>query len=118
MRVRGKLVKETLTFRVLGHRDDFDLSGRASLKHAKCIVESKMSALRWTRKSTGSDYAFEYAASRIAPSALYAVEAGARPTGYNALGNRVARAALGLEPYEEQNLPPSWHVLASHKWVT
>ena len=25
---------------------------------------------------------------------------------------------MGLEPHGEQNLPPSWRVLASHKWVT
>ena len=34
MHLKGKTVSETLSFRVLGQRDNFDLSGRASLEHA------------------------------------------------------------------------------------
>ena len=59
----------------------------------------------------------DYAASRVAPSALFAVEVGSTPVGYEALGNRVARAALGLEPSAGQKLPPNWCLQTTPKWV-
>ena len=59
----------------------------------------------------------DYAASRVAPVALFAVEAGATPAGYEALGNRVARAALGLGPSAGQKMPPNWCLQATPKWV-
>jgi hypothetical protein len=117
MHLKGKAVRETLSFRVLGHRDNFDLSGRASIEHADKVVSGSLWAVRWVRKNLGSSHALDYAASRVAPSALFAVEAGSTPVGYEALGNRVARAALGLEPSAGQKLPPNWCLLTTPKWV-
>ena len=74
-------------------------------------------AVRWVRKNLGSAHALDYAASRVSPSALFAVEAGSTPVGYEALGNRVARAALGLEPSAGQKLPPNWCLQTTPKWV-
>ena len=51
-------------------------------------------------------HALGYAASKVAPAALFAVEAGATPAGYEALGNRVAQAALGF-PIDSP--PPHFH---------
>ena len=50
---------------------------------------------------------------------MFAVEAGSTPagTGYEALGNRVARAALGLEPSAGRKLPPKWCLQTTPKWV-
>ena len=110
MHLKGKAVSEALSFRVLGHKDNFDLSGRASLEHAGTVVSNSLWVVRWVRRNLGSGHALDYAASRAAPApvALFAVEEGFLPAGYEALGNRVARAALGLEPSAGQKLPPNW----------
>ena len=81
MHLKGKAVSETLSFRVLGHRDNFDLSGRASLEHADTVVSNSLWAVRWVRRNLGSSHALDYAASRVAPAALFAVEAGSTPAG-------------------------------------
>ena len=83
MHLKEKAVSETLSFTVLGHRDNFDLNGRASLKHAHAdkVVSSSLWAVRWVRRNLGSNHALDYAASRVAPSALFAVEAGSTPVG-------------------------------------
>ena len=117
MHLNGETVNETPSFRVLGHRDNFDLSGRASLEHADKVVSGSLWAVRWVRKNLGSSHALDYAASRVAPSALFVVGAGSTPVGYEALGNRVARAALGLEPSAGQKLPPNWCLHTTPKWV-
>ena len=117
MHLKGKTVSETLSFRILGHRDNVNLSGRASLDHADAVISNNLWAVRWVRRNLGSNYALDYAASRVAPSALFAVEAGSTPVGYEALGNRVARAALGLEPSAGQKLPPNWCLQTTPKWV-
>ena len=59
MHLKGKAVRETLSFRVLGHRDDFDLSGRASLEHADKVVSSSLWAVRWVRRNLGSNHALD-----------------------------------------------------------
>ena len=82
-------------------------------------MSNSLWAVRWVRRNLGSSHALDYAASRVAPAALFAVEAGPTPagTGYDALGNRVARAALGLEPSAGQKLPPNWCPQTTPKWV-
>ena len=117
MHLKGKVVNEPLSFRVLGHRDNFDLSGRASLEHANTVVSRSLWAVRWARRGLGTGHALDYAASRVAPAALFAVEARATPAGYEALGIRVARAALGLEPSVGQRLPPNWCLHTPPKWI-
>ena len=99
--------------------DNFDLSGRASLEHADTAVSSSLWAVRWVRRNLGSNHALDYAASRVTPSTLFVVEARSTPAGtsYEALGNRVPRAALGLEPSACQRLPLNWCLHASPKWV-
>ena len=79
MHLKRKVVSETLSFRVLGHRDNFELSGRASLEHADTVVSRSLWAVRWVRRNLGSSHAPHYAASRVAPVALFAVEAGVTP---------------------------------------
>ena len=57
MHLKGKAVSETLSFRVLGHRDNFDLSGRASLEYADTVVSNILWAVRWVRRNLGSSHA-------------------------------------------------------------
>ena len=116
MHLKGNAVSEALSSRVLGHRANFDLNGRASLEHVGTVVSNNLWAVRWARRSLGSNHALDYAASRVAPAALFAVEAGSSPAGYEALGNRVARAALGLEPSAGQKLPPNGCLQTTPKW--
>ena len=108
MCLKGKTVSETLCFRFLSHRRNFDLSGLASVEHAGTVVSSSLWAVRWIRRNLGSNHALDYAASRVAPTALFHVGAGATPVGYEALGNSVARATMGLEPLANQKMPPNW----------
>ena len=117
MHLGGGAAREAPSPRALGHRGNFGLSGRAPLGHADKVVSSSLWAARWVRGDLGPNHALGYAAPRVAPSALFAVGAGATPVGYEALGGRVARAALGLEPPAGQKLPPNWCPQTTPKWV-
>ena len=52
--IHGKEVAETLEFRMLGHRNNFNLSGNATVEYAGSQVAKSMWATRWIRLNMGT----------------------------------------------------------------
>jgi hypothetical protein len=80
-----------------------------------------MWATRWIRQNMGTKRSLQYTRSRVIPKALFGAEISIKeyPGGapFSSMGNKLARAAMGLEPQEGQKQPPNWCLLNEDEWV-